>query len=377
METEDQTPDVEAAEMTLVCTVQPKDTGSAPPKANPFAPGGNAGAPAPAMAASLNAGRVTTQPRTMSFEQACSQIAASYAQSDRSAASLNAALADVTVATTTSGVKDPYQWLGEVWTPEYQQLNWSQAAQRATLTNMTITGWKRTLTTTNTATPPVTTKTRPEIASYAGGKAEIPTSGTLAYQPVTVNAHRHAVGADFDRIWTDFNDNSIIETWLRLVNQSYAEQLDTAVGTLVLSEATDGGTATTLVKAVKLASKTLKLAGATTNWIAISDDLFEELMDITADAAPWWLTKAAEISLRDETAAVNGLSIFASPVVPDGTVLAGDRRAVTQYLPSGNPYTVRAVDLAHGGLDVAVFGYSAELVNDPLGIVSVVVDATP
>ena len=61
--------------------------------------------------------------------------------------------------------------------------------------------------------------------------------------------------------------------------------------------------------------------------------------------------------------------------VPAGTVLAGDRRCATQYTPRGNPFTVRAVDLPRGGLDLAVFGYSCEMLNDPLGVVSVEVSA--
>jgi hypothetical protein len=81
--------------------------------------------------------------------------------------------------------------------------------------------------------------------------------------------------------------------------------------------------------------------------------------------------------LSGETATVNNLRIFQNPGAPAGTVIAGDRRAVTQYTPRGNPFEVRAVDIANGGMDVGVFGYSAELVNDPLGIVSVIVGTDP
>jgi len=34
---------------------------------------------------------------------------------------------------------------------------------------------------------------------------------------------------------------------------------------------------------------------------------------------------------------------------------------------------VRALEIEHGGIDVGVFGYHAELVNDPLGVVTVTV----
>ena len=83
------------------------------------------------------------------------------------------------------------------------------------------------------------------------------------------------------------------------------------------------------------------------------------------------------MDLAGTTAGVNNLRIFESPTLPAGTVTAGDRRAATQYTPRGNPFTVRAVDLANGGLDVGVFGYSAELVNDPLGLVTVTVVTVP
>jgi hypothetical protein len=304
------------------------------------------------------------QPGAITLDAAAAQLSAAYVDGNRTAAALNAALANITPTSTTSAATNPVQWLGELWTPEYAALDWAQAVSSATLTGMRLTGWKR-------------LPAGPKISPYAGDKAPIPTDGTLGFEPVNLLAHRHAVGADFDRIWLDFGDESVMNTWLRLVAQDYAKKLDAAIGALVIAEATDGGAAADVIAAVSLASQTLKLAGAKTNWIALATDLYAAYLGITSAEAPWWLAQSSAVDLSGTAASVNNLNIFESPAVPAGTVVAGDRRAVTQYTPRGNPFTVRAVDLANGGIDAGVFGYSAEIVNDPLGVVSVTVTAVP
>jgi len=327
-----------------------------PPAAPPSAPPATR-APAALTAQRRPAGALTA-------DQAAAQIAAAYVDGGRTAAALNAALANITPTSTTSAATNPVQWLGELWTPEYVQLDWANAISTGTLTSMRLTGWKR--------VPP-----GPVISPYAGDKAPIPTDGTLSFEPVNVVAHRHAVGADFDRIWIDFGDESVINTWLRLVTQDYAKKLDAAIGAAILAEATDAGPAGDVIAAVRLAAQTLKRAGANVSFIALASDLYAQYLDIPTADAPWWLTSSSSVDLSGATGNVNNLRVFESPILPAGTVTAGDRRAATQYTPRGNPFTVRAVDLANGGVDVGVFGYSAELVNDPLGIVTVTVVTVP
>jgi hypothetical protein len=225
---------------------------------------------------------------------------------------------------------------------------------------MRLTGWKR--------RPP-----SPQISPYAGDKAPIPTDGNLGFEPVNLLAQRMAVGADFDRIWLDFGDESVINTWLKLVTQDYAKKLDAAIGTAILAEATDGGEAATAVGAIKQAAKALRDVGASVSWIALAADVMAEYLDIPTAEAPWWLAQSSNVDLSGESATVNNLRVFESPALPLGTVTAGDRRAATQYTPSGDPFKVRALEIEHGGIDVGVFGYHAELVNDPLGVVTVTV----
>jgi len=301
---------------------------------------------------------------TLSTVDAAARIAAEFVTGGRTAAALNAALANITPTSTTSAATNPVQWLGELWTPAYADLPWANAVSTGVLTGMRLTGWKR--------TPP-----DPVISDYAGDKAPIPTDGNLRFEPINLLATRMAVGADFDRIWLDFGDESVINTWLQLVTLDYAKKLDAKIGAAILAEATQAGPAADVIAGVRLAAQTLKRAGANVSFIALASDLFADYLDIPTAEAPWWLTGSSAVDLAGTAGSVNNLRIFESPTLPDGTLTAGDKRAATQYTPRGDPFKVRAIDLANGGIDVGVFGYHAELINDPLGIVTVTVTAVP
>ena len=299
---------------------------------------------------------------TMTMEAAVTAAISSYQRSDRSAASLTAALANITPVSTNWAAAAPYQWIDEIWRPVLNRLNWVQAAGSGVLTNMTITGFKF-------------VEPGPTIKPYAGNKAPIPTDGTLGFAPITVPAQRHAVGADFDRIWLDLGDESVINTWISLVAQSYAKVLDDLIGASVLGDMTAAGYAPDVMAAIDLACQALDDVGAAVSWVAVAPDLWSAYRATTSADAPWWLASSSSVNQQDSS--FGGQRIFRSPVVPAGTVIAGDKRAVTQYTPRGNPFQVRALDIANGGLDVGVFGYSAELVNDSRGLQSVTVGTDP
>ena len=316
-------------------------------------------APVARRPAPLLAARTRPRAERMSFDAAAAQLTARLT-ADRSAAALTAALADITPVSTNWAAVAPYQWVDEVWTPSYAAMPWSNVVTQGVLTNMRVTGFKF-------------VEPGPKILPYAGNKAAIPTDGTLSYAPVTVDAVRHAVGADFDRIWEDFGQQDVIATWLRLVTLSYAQVLNDLAYAAISGAATDGGTAPDVITAITVASQKLKTAGASVTFIAVAADLYGQWLAMPAAEVPWWLASSSSVNLSGQSSNVNNLNIFESPELPAGTVLAGDRKAVTQYVPRGNPFTVRAIDLAKGGTDVGVFGYSAELVNDARGIVEVTV----
>ena len=313
----------------------------------------------PAVAPAALLARTRPRAERMSFDAAAAQLTARLT-ADRSAAALTAALADITPVSTNWAAVAPYQWVDEVWTPAYSSLPWANVVTQGNLTNMKVVGWKF-------------VEPGPVILPYAGNKAAIPTDGTLSFEPVEVTAVRHALGADFDRIWEDFGVNDVIAIWLRKVSESYAQVLNDLAYTAISGAATDGGTATDVITAITTAAQKLKTAGASVTFIAIAADLYGQWLAMPTAEVPWWLPGSSSVNLSGQSSNVNNLQIFESPDLAAGTVLAGDRKAVTQYVPRGNPFTVRAVDLAKGGTDVGVFGYSAELVNDARGIVEVTV----
>jgi hypothetical protein len=62
---------------------------------------------------------------------------------------------------------------------------------------------------------------------------------------------------------------------------------------------------------------------------------------------------------------IGGGGLFVGQELPVKTILAGRRESATFFEPAGSPLRVRAVDVAKGGEDAAVFGYCATLVRRP------------
>ena len=62
------------------------------------------------------------------------------------------------------------------------------------------------------------------------------------------------------------------------------------------------------------------------------------------------------------------------PSLPAGTVVGGDRDAVSLY--ETGPINVNAVNVPNGGVDYALFGYWAQLVHDNDGLAKATVSGT-
>lgn len=315
-------------------------------------------------AARAPAGLVATRPRVPQTLNAAAEYVAQAFRGDRSAAAINAALADITPTSTNVAVTQPVAWLGEIWTPIYQELLWTGVVGHAPMTGMRMVGWRR--------VPP-----DPTIKPWAGEKTAIGTDANLRYEPYEINGTRHAVGVDFARELVDWGDSSVITTWLQLVIQSYADILDASVGALVLANVGTPLTAATVPAAFSKASNTLRRRGAKMTFAALAGDLYDQLMELPTSEAPWWLNQVggATLDLAGEGGSVKGMSFFVSEDVPDGQLVAGDKRAVTLYEPAGNPIKVQTIDLPRGGIDHSVHGYSALGLNNAAGLVAVTVGA--
>jgi hypothetical protein len=274
------------------------------------------------------------------------------------AAFVNAALTDIVPAADTgAGFLQP-QWLGELWTPIAARRDYINSINRQTLTTGTkVYGWRW--------------ATTPEVDDYAGNKTPIP-SNPASTEPAEAPISRLAGGWDVDRIFVDLGDPGFLEAFFQAATRDYAIKTETKVSTALQADATDA-TAPDLVGALGVIAQSLSAVGASPGFVGVASDLWGEFLGITADQAPFWLASSSSVSLSGSEGTVSGLRFFVDPNLPAGHVLGGDRNAATYYEAQPAPLRVQAVNIPNGGIDIAVFGYQAVLINDPRAIVDVTV----
>lgn len=311
-----------------------------------------------AVAPGLGRTRRPRNRRGMTLEAAMNHVVTMVGEST-DANTINAALADIVPAADTSdGAFIRPQWVDELWTPIDQRRPYSNSVTPGNLTGMKVHGWKW--------------GTRPVVGPYAGNKTPIPT-GPVSFGPAEATAVRHAGGWDVDNIFIYLGDASLLTAILNAAAMDYADKLEASISAAIVDEATPAA-APDLVTGLTTAASTLAGAGSRPSFVALANDLWGEFLNLPAAEAPWWLSQAAStVNLTDGTSAAADLRVFVDPTLTDGHILAGDRRAVTHYTPRGNPFRVQAVNIPNGGVDIGVFGFAANLVNDSRGIVDVTV----
>jgi hypothetical protein len=312
--------------------------------------------------ASLNpvGGALTAAPRVPSFAAAVQRIRGAL-NGANDAGALNAALSDVVPANDAQGfLRD--QWLGELWTPVAAQRPYVDAMNKATLTGMRVYGWKW--------------ETEPVVGDYAGNKTAIP-SNPVKIVPVEGNAYRLAGGWDVDRIFVDLGAPGFLEAMFSAAVADYGRKSNEKAGAFLAANATvSTAVVSNLVDALAAVASFLGENGATPSWIAISSDLWSQYLSLTSAEAPWWLSVGAgSVSIKAAGGSVADLKFFVDPGLAAGTVLAGDRNAATHFEAAGSPLRVQAVNIPNGGIDIGVFGYAGDLLNDARGLVKQAVTA--
>ena len=281
------------------------------------------------------------------------------------AAQVNAALADVHPGNAgTDGTLMRPAWLDELWSPAAPTRRIVNAIGVSPLTAMKMQGWKW--------------QTKPVVAPYAGNKAEIPTSPATIV-PAEADAHRIAGGWDLDRIYLDFN-TGFIEAFLRAATQDYVKKSEiylidghgavtgppaVAAAPGIISAATDLGTQASLPEALSAITTFLTSGGANVNFLAMASDVYADFLTLPEASVPWWLKNQATVSL-DGNVSVADVTIGVDPGMAAGMVLGGDRSAVSLW--ETGPINVQAINLPNGGIDLALFGYHANMVHDPAGL---------
>lgn len=255
-------------------------------------------------------------------------------------ADLTAALSDVPY--TGNDAAMPPQWVGELWDGITYVRDVVDAITPGTLTSGSLSGWKW--------------NPRPTGADYAGDKGAIP-SPAAGIDPVSQGIHRFAGGHDFDRIFVDLGDASVIESYFREQANDYAAWSNAhATADLVAAAGTPLTNADPLTLLVNVATA---IKGGPT-FIAMASDVAAALMLVNKNLP--FLAGSLLLSGQGE---VGGGGLFIGQELSAGTILAGRRESATFFEPAGSPLRVRAVDVAKGGEDAAVFGYCATLVRRP------------
>lgn len=300
---------------------------------------------------SLNANR---RPAVLTAAQGIEQLANAL-RGAVDAGQINAALADVVPGDDTGQGLLRSQWIGELWSAVRADRPFIDSINSATLTSgLKVHGWKW--------------ETKPEVDAYAGNKAEIPTNPVRTV-PVEEPIRRTAGGWDVDRIYFDLGDSGFLSAFLNAASQDYAVKTEAQVVADLLAGATEE-TADTLLEALGVIAAGLSGIGANASFIGVSGDLWESYLAITSADAPWWLARQSSVSLSGGGGGnVADLRIFASPSLPPGTVLGGDRRSATYYEAKPSPIRVQAVNIPQGGIDLGVFGYDSLIVNDERALI--------
>lgn len=293
------------------------------------------------------------------------RIAAAWRTGGDSAA-LRAALVDIIPPGT--GATQPQrdalfrpQWLGELWTTSYTQRDLIDSISSAPLTSLKVQGFRI---------------VRPAfgVAAYSGNKTAVPSPGGYTVEPAEASARRVAGAHDVDRAFIDLGDGSFLASYFRYQAENYAVLTEGETATALVGAATalPDAPATALAALDVLAQYFSRLGGgARMSFVAIGASVWSELTATKRIDAPWLFDGAAQ--LVGSTATVGGIRMFLSPSVPDDGIMAGDRRAATHYEWKNPPLSVQAQNVANGGIDLGVFGYHTELINNPDALVKLTV----
>jgi hypothetical protein len=281
------------------------------------------------------------------------------------AGQVNAALADITPAS--AGTADTFPrpaWIGQLWEPQAPQRRLVEAIGVSPLTAMKMQGWRW--------------ETKPEVAPYAGNKAEIPT-GPATIVPAEATAQRIAGGWDLDRIYVDFN-TGFVEAFMAAATIDYRKKSQTyfinghaavigppavpaAEG--IIDDAYDLGVQPDLLTGLAEVTGYLLGNGANVSFVAMASDVYKAFLGLNESEVPWWLRGQGSVTLSGAVD-VAGLTIGVDLGLAPGQILGGDRDAIDLW--ETGPINVQAVNIPNGGIDLALFGYWAQQVHDDDGL---------
>lgn len=353
---------------TSTTTVEPKDQPEAAPETPDDAPPSddaapaagsetdvtapvNAGAAPAAAPDGLHAAKTTpaapaTPSKPKTLEEAAARLAAAFQSGGDTA--LTAALVDITDANVPGSAIASPDWLGQVWEDAPYERLYIPLIRSGVLTSWKANGWRF--------------ATKPFVAKYTGNKTDVPSSGMTA-EPVNYGIQRWANAADIDRRYVDFSDQELIAAFIRANVESYKEvtDLDTLDQILLAADAVTPGAVPTgispAVAAVADGALALLADHLRPSAAIVGADLFRDLLLTPKDKISEFLSESFGLQ-GGETAGFRIVPSAEADMTGQVVVLDGRTVELREY-GSGTPVNVQAENVAKGGVDVAVFGYTS------------------
>jgi hypothetical protein len=284
--------------------------------------------------------------------------------------SLMAALADVkTTGGLGSGATggNPIQpaWLGELWNGKSYVQKYIPLIRSGSITAQDEKGF-------------IIEGTDDLVQPWNGNKTELPTGSGSARLRDSI-FQRWGWAADIAREWFDIPANRpLIEAFLKRLANSYARQTDIWTGKQIVLSATAGGLIAPGVfperypNALGMLIQGIEAVGDSddTPTFAIVNPLaWNELIYTEKDRVPEFVTfsfgTGGEGTADGKVKVVKGdTGIVGSPSVVVGSAAA----AHVNQLPGASPLNLDALDLARGGVDRAVIGYTQYMNDYPAGL---------
>ena len=284
---------------------------------------------------------------------------APFKQMDANTSGLFAAYAPLTDVTATGAAASVQaQFVGEIYKRKTFNQRVIPLLEHDNLTALKVDGWAWT--------------TPPTVDAYAGDKAAVP-SNTPVLAAQSATAERIAGAHDIDRALRDFGNEQFWSSYFRAMSDSYARVADAKVYAKLVAGATtvtpgtvpagsDAGTVALVDGALAVID-----AGYTPSFALVSSAIFRTLLITPKDKVLEFLNSAIGL----EEGSLAGFKIVPHASLTAKRVIVGAKEAATVFELPGSPVRVEGLDVAHGGIDPALYGYIATLINDPKALASV------
>lgn len=344
----------------------------------PDAPANTEGEPAVAEAPSTMTAAKAAEKKQPDLGEVATLLASVRTAEGTAADTLMAALTDIKISGTgqlpVGGSAIQPAWLGELWNGRAYQRKYMSLIRNGNITAIDEKGF-------------VLTGTDDLVKPWAGNKTELPT-GSAVTEPRSSVFQRWGWAADIAREYFDIPaGRPVIEAFLRRIAESYARATDTwSLAQIVSSVLADNKVAPAtypteypeamgqLIQGIEAVDAN----GDSPSFAIANQAAWTELMYTPKDQVPEFVS--FNFGITSNGSADGSVTVVKGNIGIDDSpaVLVGSRAAAhVNELPGASPLQLDALDIARGGVDRAVIGYTQYMADFPDGLVLVGTADTP